>query len=290
MAFKEYDDPELLRKVQLVLTKILREFDRVCRELDIPYVVYGGTALGAVRHQGFIPWDDDVDVCMTRADYEQFLQRAPAVLGDEFVLENARTHADFPNMLTNLVLKDTYFIPEFIKDSPYRMPLGLDIFPFDNVPSDRWRYRLQSTSTWFWGRLLYLQGTPSPYLEIEGPLRSLILVATSAIYRTLRLLRVKPGTLQRRWERAARRYEKKNTRLMADYTDRDPMAWAVSYADLYPAIDVPFEDITVRLPREYDKILRRGYGDYMQLPPVEKRKNHQPFLIDLGKYGAEDLS
>ena len=68
MAFKSYENAVELRRVQVVSTKILAEFDRVCRELDIPYVVYGGTAIGAVRHQGFIPWDDDVDIEMTRSE------------------------------------------------------------------------------------------------------------------------------------------------------------------------------------------------------------------------------
>ena len=73
-------DSLLLDRIHVLITRILGEFDRVCRQLDIPYVVYGGTAIGAVRHQGFIPWDDDADVCMERSDYERFLAEAPAHL------------------------------------------------------------------------------------------------------------------------------------------------------------------------------------------------------------------
>ncbi len=75
---------------------------------------------------------------------------------------------------------------------------------------------------------------------------------------------------------------------MADFTDRTPLAWAVTRDDLYPTVDVPFENITVKLPREHDKILTRGYGDYMQLPPEDKRKTHLPIIIDFGKFGAEE--
>ena len=71
------DDPELLRRIHALLLKMLKDFDDTCRRLDIPYSVYGGTMIGAIRHQGFIPWDDDVDVLMTRADYERFLAEAP---------------------------------------------------------------------------------------------------------------------------------------------------------------------------------------------------------------------
>lgn len=284
MAFKQYEDPQVLRQVQLASTRILGELDRVCRLLDIPYVVYGGTAIGAVRHQGFIPWDDDVDVCLPRKDYERFLREAPAVLGAEYSIENSRTHADYPNMFTKLALRGTSFIPVFCKDCTYRMPLAIDIMPFDNVPDDEGLYRKQSRLTWLWGRLIYLRASGRPFLTLTGAKRALVLAACLTAHWGMRLLRISPRWLQARWERAARRYEHETTRLMADYCDRDPLAWAVELDDLFPAVDVPFEDITVKLPRAYDKILTQGYGDYMQLPPEGQRKNHQPHHIDLGTH------
>ena len=96
MAFKEYENPEELVRVQELSTRILGELDRVCRKLGINYAVYGGTAIGAVRHKGFIPWDDDVDVCLERSEYERFLRDAPSELGDEFEIVNSRTRDDFP--------------------------------------------------------------------------------------------------------------------------------------------------------------------------------------------------
>ena len=282
MAFKQYEDPELLRQVQLASTRILGEFDRVCRLLNIPYVVYGGTAIGAVRHQGFIPWDDDVDVCFPRSDYERFLREAPTVLGDAYSIENSRSHAAYPNMFTKLALKGTTFIPEFCKDCTYRMPLAIDLMPFDNVPDDEAAYKRQSRRTWLWGRLIYLRATGHPYVTVTGWRRALVLTASLAAHWGMRIMRVPPRWLQQQWEHAARQYEGVATLRMADYCDRDPLAWAVSYDDLFPAIDVTFENITVKQPREYDKILTQGYGDYMQLPPEEDRKNHQPHQINLG--------
>ncbi len=282
MAYEPYQDLELLRDVQLACTRILAEFDRVCRELEIDYVVYGGTAIGAVRHRGFIPWDDDIDVCLTRADYERFLRDAPSVLAPDFEIANSRVYADFPNMFTKLALRDTAFIPEFCKDCAYRLPLAIDLMPFDNVPDDERLYRAQSRRTWLWGRLIYLRASGHPYLELIGWRRTLALTASLVAHWGMRLLRVRPRWLQHQWEKAARLYENQPTHLIADYCDRNPLAWAVTIDDLFPAIEVPFEDITVKLPREYDKILTNGYGDYMQLPPEENRKNHQPYFVDLG--------
>ena len=94
MTTDDWADPQMLRRVHVLLTRMLAEFDRVCRQLGVSYAVYGGTAIGAVRHKGFIPWDDDVDVMMTRSDYERFLSEAPDLLGAEFRIDNTRTIRD----------------------------------------------------------------------------------------------------------------------------------------------------------------------------------------------------
>ena len=118
MTTDDWADPQMLRRVHVLLTRMLAEFDRVCRQLGVSYAVYGGTAIGAVRHKGFIPWDDDVDVMMTRSDYERFLSEAPDLLGAEFRIDNTRTIRDYPFMFSKLVLKDTLLIPEFAKTRP----------------------------------------------------------------------------------------------------------------------------------------------------------------------------
>lgn len=278
-------DPQLLERVHALLTRMLAEFDRVCTELDVSYAVYGGTAIGAVRHHGFIPWDDDVDVMMPRADYERFLAAAPALLGAPFRVDNTRTLRDYPFMFSKLVLRDTLLIPEFAKDSSYRMPISLDILPVDNVPEDAAAFRSMSRSTWLWGRLLFLRGTPRPYLiGITGARKAAIYTVTTAVHWTMRCLGLSPRFLQSRWEKAARRYEHRDTARMADFSMRDPENWAVSKEEFFPVREVPFEDITVKIQNQYDVLLRRGYGEYMELPPPEQRRNHKPHVVDFGPY------
>lgn len=278
-------DPQLLERVHALLTRMLAEFDRVCTELNVSYAVYGGTAIGAVRHQGFIPWDDDVDVMMPRADYERFLAEAPALLDAPFRVDNTRTLRDYPFMFSKLVLRDTLLIPEFAKDSSYRMPISLDILPVDNVPEDAAAFRSMSRSTWLWGRLLFLRGTPRPYLiGITGARKAAIYTVTTAVHWTMRCLGLSPRFLQSRWEKAARRYEHRDTTRMADFSMRDPDNWAVSKEEFFPVREVPFEDITVKIQNQYDVLLRRGYGEYMELPPPEQRRNHKPHVVDFGPY------
>ncbi|QPL05832.1 MULTISPECIES: LicD family protein [Actinomyces] len=284
MAFTPYKDPALLRAVQRATTVVLAELHRVCEQLGLSYVVYGGTAIGAVRHQGFIPWDDDADVCMPRADYERLLREAPEHLGEDFVLLDPRTSPDYPTPFAVLGLRGTEFISEAAKDRTFRMPIGVDVFPLDVMPTAMSAYRRQNRRTWLWGRLLFLRGTPRPSVSLPAPVGQLAGAVMHTVHWGLRAARVSPRALQSRWERAARSHEGEDSPLLGDYATRDPRRWSVRYDELFPAVDGPFEDITVKIPRRYDAVLTRGYGDYMTLPPVEERENHQPHHVDFGPH------
>ncbi|WP_277063270.1 LicD family protein [Schaalia cardiffensis] len=278
-------DDRTLRRVQLLITGILKEFDRLCRELDIPYSVYGGTAIGAIRHKGFIPWDDDVDVFMRRPDYERFLKEAPALMDERFRLDSTRTDPEFPYMFAKLVLKDTLLIPEFAKGASYRMPFFIDVLPLDYIPDDHGVFKAMSRRSWFWGRLLFLYGTPKPYvLGMSGVRLKLVHSLTSVIHYGLRVARISPRKIQAHWDKAVRRYENAPTGRLADFTMRDPQRWIMSEEEILSPIDVPFEHITVKISSKYDDMLQRQYGDYMVLPPVEQRWNHDAQIIDFGPY------
>lgn len=289
MALAPSEDPDLLGRIQRATTYVLAELDRVCEELGIPYTVYGGTAIGAVRHQGFIPWDDDADVCMERPDYERFLAEAPARLGQDFSLVSPRTSADYPTTFAVLGLAGTEFVSQAAKNRTYRMPIGVDVFPLDTMPLDKAAFRRQSRRTWIWGRLLFLRGTPSPEISLPAPARQLAVAVMHATHWTLRVLGVTPRALQRRWERAARQFEGTDSPWLADFSTRDPKQWSMRRNELLPAVEVPFETITVRLSKSYDTVLRRGYGEYMELPPRGERRNHQPFHVDFGAHSFRDV-
>ena len=274
-----------LRKVQKLLTLILAELDRVCRRIGVSYAVYGGTAIGAIRHGGFIPWDDDIDVMMTRADYERFLAEAPALLDERFRLDNTRTREDFPFMFTKMVLPGTLLIPEADKDSKYRMPFFLDILPLDEIPADDKAFKEMSRQSWLWGRLLFLQGTPRPHL-INTPAwkKALIFSATTVAHLGLKAVRghaAQPTGPLGEGGSPLRGHGHGRVRGLHDAPTRKT---GRARGGVFPTIDVPFEDITVMIQHEYDSLLRAGYGDYMQLPPPEKRYNHEAAVIDFGPY------
>ena len=166
-------DPATLAAIQRITKRCLAEIDRVCTLLDIRYVVYGGTAIGAVRHQGFIPWDDDGDVCMPRPDYERFIAEAPALLRDEFFIVSPQSPSDYPISFGVLGLKGSEFISKVAKDRPFRMPIGVDLFVLDEIAEDPARFRAQLRGTWLWARLMFLRSIPCPPTGLPTPARQL---------------------------------------------------------------------------------------------------------------------
>ncbi|WP_139653409.1 LicD family protein [Raoultibacter phocaeensis] len=284
MTYKEYENPEELRKLQLVSTDILEEFDRVCKVLDIPYFIYAGTAIGAVRHQGFIPWDDDIDVGLLREDYNRFLAEAPAVVGDRFEVVSSYTERYFPACNANLSLKGTLGVPEEFDDCPYQYAIGIGIFAFDKLVDDPKRYKRQSRRTWMWGRLAFLRATPTPHLSLRGWKRGLVLAACRIAYSVMKVANVSPQWIYRKWEQAATLYNGTDGVCVADFMDKDPKSCSARLDELFPTKTVAFEGLAVQTARDDDAMLRRIYGDYLKLPPVEDRWNHLPSKLDFGSY------
>lgn len=129
---QEYADAKL-RRLQLVQLEMLKVLDEICKRNDIHYQLFAGTALGAVRHRGFIPWDDDLDVVMLREDYEKFLKIAPQQIGNAYFLQKEFSE-HWPMQFSKLRKNDTAFIERYIaKDEQTHMGVYLDIFPCDNL-------------------------------------------------------------------------------------------------------------------------------------------------------------
>lgn len=129
--------PEQLREVQRTELELLAEVRRICDQHGIPYVIIAGTLLGAVRHQGFIPWDDDADVAMLRPDYERFRRICEKELDPErFVFQDDRCAKGYRWGYGKLRRKGTEFLREFQEDMPYFQGIFIDIFPMDPVPEN----------------------------------------------------------------------------------------------------------------------------------------------------------
>ncbi|MCF0124913.1 MAG: LicD family protein, partial [Clostridia bacterium] len=133
MKYKDYD----LKNVKKIEIEIVKEIIRICNKNSIKYFAVGGTALGAVRHNGFIPWDDDIDLGMMREDYEKFLKIAPTELNDNYELVHFSLYNDYPVYFAKVKKKNTLFIERGM--SKLNIPKGIfvDIMPYDFCPSKK---------------------------------------------------------------------------------------------------------------------------------------------------------
>lgn len=130
-----------IKEIQNKMLEILVEVDRVCKQYNIKYVLDSGTLLGAVRHQGFIPWDDDIDIAMLREDYDRFCEVAKTALKEKFVFETMHTCKDFSNIFGKVFDVSTKYVQKNTKHLNMPQGIFLDIFPVDNVDVSS-KYRL----------------------------------------------------------------------------------------------------------------------------------------------------
>ncbi|MGL5434841.1 MAG: LicD family protein [Lachnospiraceae bacterium] len=272
-------DPDTLKQLQQVELEILKDFMDLCDRHGLVYFGIAGTGIGAVRHEGFIPWDDDIDVAMPRRDFERFLKYAKKELSDRYVALNAKNDSRYPMMTTRFMKKGTIFIEEALKGA--RCPCGifLDLYVLDNVADHRLAYQLQSWEAWFWSKLLILRCMPTPYLFQTGWRAKLIWTICGAVHQGMKWLRISPQKLRGRCERVCRRYERRNTRRMAFLPDTSPYWNVFDKTKLSPLRKLKFEDTRLNFPNNVEELLTSQYGDYMQMPPEDKRKTHYPYKL-----------
>lgn len=278
----KFYDSETLHRLQQVELEILKDFMDLCDRHGLMYFGIAGTGIGAKRHGGFIPWDDDIDVAMPRKDFEKFLKYAKKELSDRYIPLNAAYDSRFPMMTTRLMKKGTLFIEEALKDAGCPCGIFLDLYVLDNVADGKLAYELQSWEAWFWSKLLVLRCMPKPFLFQTGWRARLIWAICGMVHRSMKLLHISPDWLRRRCEKVCRRYENRKTRRMAFLPDTSPYWNVIDKTKLLPLRRLPFEHLQLYFANNMEELLTRQYGAYMELPPVEKRKTHYPYRLEFG--------
>lgn len=284
MSDKEYDQ-ETLKKLQQVELEILKDFISICNKYNLPYFATGGTAIGALRHQGFIPWDDDVDVCMLRKDYDTFMEVAPKEMGDKYIFMTTETEPRYPLMFGKMVKKGTRFIEDAYQQANYPLGIYIDIFPYDQTPEDAGLRKKWQKKTWHIGRMHVLTLIPNPKLpdSVTGIKAFIANTGCRMIHLLFKLFGMTPAKTNRKYLKWATSCPEPDSDLYIDYSYITGENLMIRTKDAFPVVEVPFEDTTVSMVRNYDEFLRPEYGDYMQLPPEDQRHNHYAAFIDFGE-------
>ena len=276
-------DDEMLKKIQNVLLGILDDIIAVCEKYEIPYTLGGGSVLGAVRHQGFIPWDDDIDVNFSRRDYERFIPAFRKEFGEKYWIHTPEATDNYGLLFARVRLKGTMLKT---RDDFWTEECGafVDLFILENTfdnPVLRW---IHGTGCQVLGLLLSCRKF---YRD-----RKFMLALAHENPELLRAVRVKIalgffasiGSVNF-WTRLANRWsalcKNHNSEWIAIPAGRKKF-WGELYRrrDVLKITRKPFEGRIVNCPANYDLYLTRLYGDYMKIPPEEDREKH-PFFGEI---------
>jgi len=267
---------EQVKHLQSDAMKITKEIDRICRLLGIGYFVCGGTMLGLVRHGGFIPWDDDMDIGMLRADYETFLELAPEVIGDEFFLQTRQSDPNIPYLFSKVRLRDTEYITKYNEFRDFDKGICVDIFPFDKAPvgtpaMKRMLAKAQELSHAH--NIVANRQVPTdglPHRRARTP--------KELFFRAVMVARH-----QRYWHQSLAKTQEAYHEAMTIYNGDPNVNYVASYVptftcisldDLLPYQDVEFEGVTLMAPKHPETFLTMQYGDFMELPMPHQQRGH----------------
>ncbi len=277
-------DTETLKHLQRVELMILKDFVDTCEANNIRYFGFGGTAIGALRHKGFIPWDDDIDVCLPAEDFNKLLDIYDKEWSEKYSIMNTERDINYPFPTTRIMLKGTQFCEEALAPLPLDLGIFLDVYCFDNVSDDEKEYQKQAFDAWFWSHMRILVDVPRPVILADGIKGKLLKAAVTMGRGVCKLLHLSTQKMYEREQEARNRFAHIKTKRIAYLHDTDRFVNTYPVDEVFPVDKLDFDGIQVAFPNQNDKFLRMLYGDYMQMPPVEKRKNHYPARLDFGPY------
>lgn len=260
-----------IRDIQNILLDIYKIVDEICQKHDWTLFLTGGSVLGAVRHQGFIPWDDDMDLALPREDYEKFAQIAPKELPDylQLVWMKRPHHYRIVDVRYEVQLNNVY--QQAINEGEKSF-VSVDLQPFDGVSQYRVLELLHSVRVMFYRAAYKMCNFQKVRIESTRPKWELVLIA---VLKKVSFLFTKEEKLKYKFDKETKKYSYKDSRYIADFVGK------YIFKDIYPkswwepGIMAAFEDVQVRIPSEYDKYLSRIYGDYMKIPDEKEQITHR---------------
>ena len=274
MSEKKELTPKQFRKMQLVELDMLRDFDRVCKKNNINYVIFGGTMLGAVRHKGYIPWDDDADIAMLREDYEKFKKHLDELNPDICYFQDHETDSEYRWGYGKLRRTGTKYVRVGQEHLKCKTGIFVDVFPMDDIPKTTFFQMLQDFHCYCLRKILWSEVAKyntKGFFKLWFTMLSKI--PTKKVFKILQRYTKKSRNDSSNRVRtllfpATGKLYRKNP-----IKDRFgmPKSWFLD-RDRYK-----FEDIKLYGTRNYDEALKYIYGDYMKLPPEDKREQHSPF-------------
>ncbi len=253
------------KKIWAVQLDLLYQLLNVCKKHDIRIIAYCGTILGAVRHKGYIPWDDDIDVALTRTEFEKLLKVAPQEFNEPYFFQTALSDEEYFLGYARLRNSDTTGIITENNTLNYNNGIYIDVFVIDSYTHSEKKLHSQLTIRKL---LLLLLDTYHPHIRYN---HKVVNALSKFLHYTFCKI-VPYKSIVSLYNKNLSKYNKIEGRLSL-MTHELPLLkkyWC-HVSDLDNIIEVPFENIMIPIPKNYDEVLNNMYGNYMEFPPVEKR-------------------
>ena len=259
------------KEIQNEEIKILKEFINICQKNKLKYYIMAGTLLGAIRHKGFIPWDDDIDVCVPRNDYDILIKKiknGQITMNNSFEFKSKELNNYFhpflkfvnKNILTNTSQKNA--------TDKY---LWIDIFPLDGTPENKKEAKKYMNRMFALGHIYVVKNTS--FLNIIKKTQNKKNVPAKLIVKFFTIF-ISNKYLADTLIKEAKRYNYDDSRYIANTIWPGPLKMFHEKSVFEAEIDIMFENMKVKAFSGYDTYLKENYGDYMKLPPENKRYTH----------------
>lgn len=281
-VYKDYDK-KTLKKLQEIEIEMLKDINYICEKYNINYFALDGTGLGAIRHKGFIPWDDDIDLRMLEEDAIKFKKCMEKEMGDKYYFID-QNNGIYPISFIKMCKRNTIFMDDAAYELDYEnLGIFVDLIILVYVSDDEEERRKKLKKSWYLYKLGILAAIKEPTIKYKGFKGILMKTFFRTIHYILKIFNIKYNKIYERAMKISKVNKKTNT---VAYLNSSKLYGVVhNINDIYPVKKKKFADTYVYVPKEFNKLLTESFGDYMKLPKEEDRHNHYPhkLIFDLNK-------